>query len=116
MIAPLTILVVDDEPAQRELLGGFLAKRGWAVELAASGAEALAALRRTPVALVLADYKMPDMNGIEILAAAELGISERVLRYKLQKHGLRAWLGEEGAASDMADPQASPTILPPSSP
>ena len=71
MMEPLTILVVDDEPSQRELLGGFLAKRGWSVELAASGAEALAALHRTPVDLVLADYKMPDMNGIELLKASK---------------------------------------------
>ena len=47
-------------------------------------------------------------GGVQTRAAAELGISERVLRYKLQKHGLRAWLGEEGAASDMADQRASP--------
>ena len=68
---PLTILVVDDEPAQRELLGGFLAKRGWSVVLAAAGAEALAVLRHTAVDLVLADYKMPDMNGIELLKASK---------------------------------------------
>jgi CheY-like chemotaxis protein len=55
MMEPLTILVVDDEPAQRVLLGGFLTKRGWAVELAAAGVEALVVLRRTPVDLVLAD-------------------------------------------------------------
>jgi transcriptional regulator with PAS, ATPase and Fis domain len=55
-------------------------------------------------------------SGVQTRAAAELGISERVLRYKLQKHGLRAWLGEEGAESDMADQRASPTTLRPSSP
>jgi two-component system NtrC family response regulator len=65
----MTILVVDDEPAQRELLGGFLAKRGWSVELAAGGAEALAILRRTSIDLVLADYRMPDLSGIDLLKA-----------------------------------------------
>jgi DNA-binding NtrC family response regulator len=68
---PMTILVVDDEPAQRELLGGFLAKRGWSVELAAGGMEALALLRRTPVDLVLADYRMPDLSGLELLKASQ---------------------------------------------
>jgi len=68
---PMTILVADDEPAQRELLGGFLAKRGWSVELAAGGAEALAILRRTAVDLVLADYRMPDLSGLELLKASE---------------------------------------------
>jgi two-component system NtrC family response regulator len=71
MMIPMTILVVDDELAQRELLGGFLAKRGWSVELAAGGAEALALLRRTAVDLVLADYKMPDLSGIELLKASK---------------------------------------------
>ena len=39
---PLRIVVVDDEPAQRELIGGFLKKQGHEVFLAASGPEALA--------------------------------------------------------------------------
>lgn len=68
---PLTILVVDDEAAQRELLGGFLAKRGWSVELAAGGTEALAILHRTAVDLVLADYKMPGLSGIDLLQATK---------------------------------------------
>jgi DNA-binding NtrC family response regulator len=68
---PMAILVVDDEPAQRELLGGFLAKRGWTVELAAGGTEALAVLRRTSVDLVLADYRMPDLSGLELLKASQ---------------------------------------------
>jgi len=51
---------------------------------------------------------------VQTRAAAELGIS--MLRYKLQKHGLRTWLGEEGATSDMAEQQASPTTVHPPSP
>jgi DNA-binding NtrC family response regulator len=39
-------------------------------------------------------------GGVQTRAAAELGISERVLRYKLHKYGLRAWLTEEVAQSD----------------
>ena len=70
-MTPMTILVVDDEPAQRELLGGFLAKRGWSVELSAGGAEALAILRRTSIDLVLADYRMPDLSGIDLLKASK---------------------------------------------
>jgi DNA-binding NtrC family response regulator len=68
---PMTILVVDDEPAQRELLGGFLAKRGWSVELAGGGAEALSILRRPPIDLVLADYRMPDLSGMDLLKASQ---------------------------------------------
>jgi transcriptional regulator with PAS, ATPase and Fis domain len=42
-------------------------------------------------------------GGVQTRAAAELGISERVLRYKLHKHGLRAWLIEEGAGEEHPD-------------
>jgi two-component system NtrC family response regulator len=39
-------------------------------------------------------------GGVQTRAASELGISERVLRYKPHKHGLRAWLTEAGARAD----------------
>ncbi len=63
----LRILVVDDESAQRELIGGFLKKQGHEVLTAASGAEALARLREARVDLVLSDYKMPGMSGLDLL-------------------------------------------------
>ncbi len=64
---PLRILVVDDEASQRELIGGFLRKQGHEVLLAGSGAEALARARETRVDLVLSDFKMPGMSGLELL-------------------------------------------------
>jgi len=56
---PLRIVVVDDEPAQRELIGGFLAKQGHEVFPAASGAEALAHVKDRQVDLVLSDCRSP---------------------------------------------------------
>ena len=64
---PLRIVVVDDEPAQRELIGGFLAKQGHEVFPAASGAEALAHVKDRQVDLVLSDCRMPGMSGPELL-------------------------------------------------
>jgi two-component system NtrC family response regulator len=69
MSAPFRILVVDDEPAQRELLSGFLVKRGFDVVTADDGAEAIARFRREPVDLVLTDQKMPGLSGLELLDA-----------------------------------------------
>ena len=66
-VEPLRIVVVDDEPAQRELIGGFLKKQGHEVLLAAGGAEALARIREAQVDLVLSDSKMPGMTGPELL-------------------------------------------------
>ncbi len=64
---PLRILVVDDEASQRELIGGFLRKQGHEVLLAGGGAEALARVRETRVDLILSDFKMPGMSGLEVL-------------------------------------------------
>ncbi len=64
---PLHIVVVDDEPAQREMIGGFLRKQGHEAVLAASGAEALAHVRNRHVDLVLSDCRMPGMSGPELL-------------------------------------------------
>lgn len=64
----MKILVVDDEEMQREMLEGFLAKKGYQVVSAPNGEEALAIFNKEPVDLVLLDHKMPDMNGDEVLA------------------------------------------------
>jgi DNA-binding NtrC family response regulator len=64
-----TILIVDDEPLNLDLLEQELAELGYAVEEAGSGKAALEALVATPADLVLVDYQMPGMNGIEALGA-----------------------------------------------
>ncbi len=70
MASPFRILVVDDEPAQRELVAGFLKKHGFEVTQAADGRDALARFRREPFDLVLTDQRMPDLSGLELLQAA----------------------------------------------
>lgn len=63
------ILVVDDEPAQLELVAGFLAKRGFEVSLAPDGQEALRRFSRESFDLVLTDQKMPGLSGLELIEA-----------------------------------------------
>jgi len=60
-----TILVVDDEASQRELLGGFAARLGYRVCEAASGEEALAAIGDETPDLVLLDVRLPGISGSE---------------------------------------------------
>jgi CheY-like chemotaxis protein len=75
MTAPTskTILIVDDEPSVREVLTGYFehqyGPRGFAIETAADGAEALAAVRRRRPSLILLDIDMPVMDGVEALRA-----------------------------------------------
>jgi two-component system nitrogen regulation response regulator NtrX len=69
--ASKTILIVDDEPSVREVLIGYFehqyGPRGYSVEAAADGAQALAAVRRKRPALILLDIEMPGMDGVEAL-------------------------------------------------
>jgi DNA-binding NtrC family response regulator len=67
---PPLILVVDDDPSQRQLLAGFLRQQGFAVAEAPSGSEALAILGGRPVALMISDVRMPGMSGLELMRHA----------------------------------------------
>ena len=63
-----TILIVDDEASQRELLGGFVESLGFQAEEAGSAEEALEKIRRKCPAMVLLDVRLPGMSGIEALS------------------------------------------------
>jgi response regulator RpfG family c-di-GMP phosphodiesterase len=67
-----TILLVDDEPDILDSLQVLLerAQQGVRVVTAASGKDALEKMRAEPVDLIITDYKMPGMNGLEFLAQA----------------------------------------------
>ena len=61
------ILIVDDEPFNLDLLEQELTDRGYAVERASDGAEALSKVESFHPDLILLDYQMPDMNGVDVL-------------------------------------------------
>jgi DNA-binding NtrC family response regulator len=63
------ILVVDDEPFNLDLLDQELTELGHTVERAGDGALALQLIEKSAPGLVLLDYQMPGMNGIEVLRA-----------------------------------------------
>lgn len=65
-----TILIIDDEAAQREAVGGYLRKRGFAVLQAANGREGLALLQDQVIDLIITDLRMPELDGMGVLAAA----------------------------------------------
>jgi two-component system, NtrC family, response regulator PilR len=65
------ILVVDDERSMRELLAIVLKREGYDVLLAENGREAVQALERGSVDLLISDIKMPDMSGVDVLRAAK---------------------------------------------
>ncbi len=66
-VSPATILVVDDDEENRELLARRLTRQGHQVRVATGGLEALALLQSEPVDLVLLDVMMPDLDGPAVL-------------------------------------------------
>jgi putative nucleotidyltransferase with HDIG domain len=64
---PARILVVDDEPHVRTMIGSSLERQGYDVQLAASGREGIEILERNAFDLVLTDIVMQDGNGITLL-------------------------------------------------
>lgn len=63
---PASILVVDDTPANLQVLAGMLKDRGYKVRPVPSGKLALLAAQRDPPDLILLDINMPEMNGYEV--------------------------------------------------
>jgi DNA-binding response OmpR family regulator len=61
------VLVVDDEPETRALIWDILSEQGYDVYLCSNGEQALENLERKRFELILADIKMPGMNGMELL-------------------------------------------------
>jgi diguanylate cyclase (GGDEF)-like protein len=65
------VLVVDDDPACRRILQKFLEKDGYRVVLAANGQDALAQARALKPDLILCDWMMPGMDGLQVCQAVK---------------------------------------------
>jgi len=65
--AKIRLLVADDDASLREALGEFFAREGYAVQLAASGLEAIDFLRRRLCDVSVLDGHMPGLTGPQVL-------------------------------------------------
>ena len=71
------LLLADDDPKLRQFLELELGEEGYAVQSAASGMEALLAIRQTKPELVILDWMLPDLSGVEVcqrLRSTGLGV------------------------------------------
>ena len=66
MAGEALILIVEDEPAQREVLAYNIRAEGFDVATAAAGDEALIAVRETPPDVIVLDWMLPNVSGIEV--------------------------------------------------
>ena len=63
---PVTILIVEDDPATSEFFADLLDFVGYHTRVAASGTAALAVFPQQPIHLVLLDRRLPDMDGLDV--------------------------------------------------
>ncbi|MBI5183043.1 MAG: diguanylate cyclase [Nitrospinae bacterium] len=64
------VIVVDDEVEERNLIKGFLEHDGYHIDLASDGYQAIELIKKNDYDIVIANYKMPDIDGIEIIRKA----------------------------------------------
>ncbi|WP_214401777.1 SpoIIE family protein phosphatase [Pseudonocardia lacus] len=103
-----TVLVVDDAPATRYIVGSWLRREGFRVAEAATGAEALELVRTRPVDIVVLDVGLPDMTGFEVceqiktdpaLGQPVIHLSATSVEGRDRAHGL-----DRGADAYLTDP------------
>lgn len=80
------VLVVDDEPAMRELLATYLHEFGITPLTAQNGAQALEIVQTRPVDLIITDLWMPEMDGLELLQKVK-ALNSRIPVAVLSGHG-----------------------------
>jgi CheY-like chemotaxis protein/anti-sigma regulatory factor (Ser/Thr protein kinase) len=97
-----SVLVVDDSPVDRRLVSGLLSKNAFLqIELAASGADALAVMQRKVPDLVVTDLVMPGMDGFELVGKvrAQYPLVPVILMTSMGNEEIAGRALQEGAAS-----------------
>ncbi len=79
MTAPIRVQIVEDDEGMARALRVNLQARGYEVALASSGGEALAQLARNPADVVVLDLGLPDIDGVDVIAALRAWSSVPVL-------------------------------------
>ena len=108
------VLIVDDSAVDRRLAGGLLEKNEeLTLSFACDGAEALAALAQTPVDLVVTDLQMPELDGLELVAAMRIHYPA-IPAVLITSHGSETLAFEalsQGAASYVPKSQLADKLL-----
>ena len=109
-----TVLVVDDSPQTREALVHHLTRWGYTTEVAETGADCLEAVRKTRFDVILLDMLLPDINGLEVLAALReeklAGDLAVIMISAIEETSSIAACFEQGAQDYITKP-INPTVL-----
>ena len=79
----MNILIAEDEPVSRQVLQAILTAGGHTVTAAKDGAEALDAWRLNQARIVISDWAMPEMDGLELCRRIRTEVRDRYTYYIL---------------------------------
>src|SRR6202022_1217051 len=95
------VIVVEDDPLQAESLAFILRQEGYVVELASTGAEALAAARSQPAPdTVFLDVALPDLSGIEVARRLRAGSNVPIIMLTARRNEIDKITGLDAGADD----------------
>jgi two-component system response regulator MprA len=95
-----TILVVDDDPAIRGVVGRGLRFEGYDIHLAADGLEALRVAHNEPLHMVVLDVMLPDLDGLEVCRRLRRGTNVPILMLTARDAVLDRIAGLDSGADD----------------
>ncbi len=109
------ILVVDDTPSTRELIGGYLSDRGYQIIEASDGKDALTKALEHQPEIVVTDVVMPEMNGFELCRSLKKNESTQNCRIVVctskNQHIDRLWGMKQGADVYLTKPFTEDEIM-----
>ena len=110
-----SILVVEDSPTERQLIGKMLQDNGYRVLLAANGDEALAIVERERPALLLLDVVLPGTNGFQLCRQLKSSPKTKDIRIVLvtskNQESDRFWGMKQGADEYLPKPFNADELL-----
>jgi two-component system, cell cycle response regulator DivK len=117
-MASNTVLVVDDNPANADLVSFILAKTGYDVHIAADAVEAMAMVAELSPKLIMMDLQLPGMDGLELTRRLKANAATRQIiiialtAYAMKGDEERArQAGCDGYISKPIDTRALPGIV-----
>jgi DNA-binding response OmpR family regulator len=99
-VATARVLLVDDEPSLLEAVGYSLRREGYAVSVAATGPDALAAARATQPDVVVLDVMLPGMDGLQVCRALRAESTVPILLLSAKGEEVDRIVGLEVGADD----------------
>jgi DNA-binding response OmpR family regulator len=107
----MNILLAEDEPAMSDILQVYLKNEGYAVTVANDGEEALEAIHATHFDLLILDWMMPKLNGIEVAKVAKTLSDVKIIMITAKSTQEDEWLSLNSGMDDFIRKPFDPRVL-----